>query len=235
MSKLTRVEAISAADGSLDDLFLVASSFEPRSVRASTLWTERALAHAVVFNYEDTLDTVSGRHHARQIRRHLRERHNAQVHTLPCHFMDPYSVVRVFDAFFRRESWTHSVRSVTIDATCFTKIHLLLLLQYLHMKLGTRRVRVCYTEPLSYATSFGKALSYGIHRTVYLPYQPVRHQSTRVGLLAFLGHERLRLERIVQELEPDVTVIVFGEPGFERNMQDYSRRVNGSLIQRMYV
>ena len=122
--------------------------------------------------------------------------------------------------------------AVTIDATCFTKIHLLLLLQYLHMELGTRRVRVCYTEPLSYATAFGRALSYGIERTVYLPYQPARHESTGVGLVAFLGHERLRLERIVQELEPDVSVIVFGEPGFARNMQDYSRRVNGSLIQR---
>lgn len=232
MSKLTRVEAIDTVDGSLDDLFLVASSFEPRSVRASTLWSEGALARAVVFNYEDTLDTVIGRHHARQIRRHLSKKHNARVHTLPCHFMDPYSVVRVFGAFLGRESWPNSVPAVTIDATCFTKIHLLLLLQYLHMELGTRRVRVCYTEPLSYATAFGRALSYGIERTVYLPYQPARHESTGVGLVAFLGHERLRLERIVQELEPDVSVIVFGEPGFARNMQDYSRRVNGSLIQR---
>ena len=232
MSQLTRVDVIDATDGSPEDLFLVASSFEPRSVRASSLWTAGSLTRAVVFNYEDTLDTVIGRHHARQIRRHLADGCNVRVHTLPCYFMDPYSVVRVFGAFLSRESWARSVHAVTVDATCFTKVHLLLLLQYLHMHMRAKRVRVCYTEPLSYATAFGKALSYGIESTVYLPYQPARHSSAGVGLVAFLGHERLRLERIVQELEPDISAVVFGEPAFDRNMQDYSRRVNESLIHR---
>ena len=122
--------------------------------------------------------------------------------------------------------------STAHDVTCFTKLHLLLLLRYLHSNLRVETIRICYTEPLAYATAFGRQLSYGVRRTVYLPYQLKEHRSSRVGLIAFLGHERLRLERIVQELEPELSVVVLGEPGFAKSMEDESRRVNDSLIHR---
>ncbi len=232
MPRLERIESIRSSNGGLDDLFLVASSFEPRSIRASMLLPEGAFARSVIFNYEDTLDSVVGRHNTRQIRGHLTKACGGHVHTLPCYFVDPYSAVRAFSMLVAHEPWAEALRTVTIDATCFTKIHLLLLLQYLHIELRATKVRVCYTEPLSYATAFGKALSHGIEKTVYLPYQPARHESSGVGLVAFLGYERLRLERIVQELEPDISVVVFGQPGFVRSMEDYSRHVNKSLIHR---
>ena len=214
------------------DLFVVASSFEPRSVRATSLVACEAFNRAVIFNYEDTLSTIIGLHNATQIRAHLAAQRISRTDVLPCNFSDPYSTISAFDAFATAEKLRDSVRSVTIDTTCFTKIHLLLLLQYLENSLGVKELEICYTEPLSYATDFGKQLSYGVDRTVYLPYQPVWHRSKGIGLIAFLGHERLRLERIIQDLEPDVAVVIFGEPGFTQNMQDYSRRVNKSLIHR---
>lgn len=214
------------------DLFVVANSFEPRSVRATSLVEGEAFNRAVIFNYEDTLDTIIGRYNVTQIRAHLAARHITRTDILPCKFSDPYSAIAVFDAFATAEGLRNTVRSVTIDTTCFTKIHLLLLLQYLEDSLGAMELDICYTEPLSYATDFGKQLSYGVDRTVYLPYQPAGHRSKGIGLVAFLGHERLRLERIIQDLEPDVAVVIFGKPGFTRNMQDHSRRVNDSLIHR---
>lgn len=232
MSALIRIDRIGRSQMANNGMYLVASSFEPRSVRATSLVSEAAFRHAILFSYEDTLDTVMGRHHSAQIKKCLQEKLIESVNVLPCNFSDPFSVVRVFDMLMHQKKSLGDVASVTIDATCFTKVHLLLLLQYLQNRLHIDEVRICYTEPLSYATAFGRQLSYGIDRTVYLPYQPIEHRSNRVGLIAFLGHERLRLERIVQELEPDFSVVILGDPGYARHMQDYSLLVNRTLIYR---
>lgn len=232
MMGLGRVTSISSAGASGDDLFLVASSFEPRCVKASTLLANQAVKRAVVFNYRDTLDTVMGRYNSRRIRQALRDIGACSVNVVPCMFSDPYSVIRVLKTLGRQEKWISDVDTVTVDITCFTKLHLLLLLQFLHEEINPRTLRICYTEPLVYATDFGKELSYGIERSVYLPYRPAPHRSQSVGLVAFLGHERQRIERILQELEPDICLVVFGDPGFSENIENYSRRVNESLIHR---
>ena len=213
-------------------VYLVAGSFEPRCVRTTNLLSRGAFAGSVIFNYEDTLDSVMGRHHVERLKATLEEKTGRPPYVLRCSFADPYSVVRSFGALLSTEQWFDQDPVFTLDATCFTKIHLLLLLKYIAERYGSGRVRVCYTEPLTYATAFGRHLSYGIDRTIYVPYQVARHASKGVDLVAFLGHERLRLERIVQELEPDIAVVVLGEPGFTVPMLEYSRRANATLIHR---
>ena len=230
--KLSRTDEIGPIDDGISEAFLVASSFEPRSLRATELVKRGSFAQAVVFDYEDTLDTVMGRHHRQSIRRLLRDGRAERVQVLPCNYANPFSTVRGFNGFIEEGGLDPSIRSVTVDATCFTKLHLLLLLRYLHAECGLETIRICYTEPLAYATAFGRQLSYGVRRTVYLPYKLRPHRSSRVGLIAFLGHERLRLERIVQELEPELSVVVIGEPGFAKSMELESRRVNDSLLHR---
>lgn len=229
LTRITEVEAEALLKGGL---YIVASSFEPRSVRATQLLPAGALHEAVVFGYEDTLDSVMGRYHSMRIRQTLDAAGIRDVSVLRCRFSDPFSMVRGFHAFIGSSRFRSGPDTVTIDTTCITKLHLLLLLQYLRDKMHTRTVNILYTEPLSYATAFGKQLSYGIERTVYLPYQPRRQQSGGVGLVAFLGHERLRVERIIQELEPDIAVVILGQPGFSDEMLDDSRRINDSLIHR---
>ena len=213
-------------------IYLVAGSFEPRSVRATRLLTAGAFADSVIFNYEDTLDSAMGRHHVEQLKAVLQDKTARPPFVLRCSFADPYSVVRSFATLLSTEHSLDQKPTFTLDATCFTKLHLLLLLKYIADHYDSDAVRVCYTEPLNYATAFNRQLSYGIDRTVYLPYQVAKHSSKGVGLVAFLGHERLRLERIVQELEPDIAVVVLGEPGFTPSMLNYSRRVNATLIHR---
>ena len=229
---LIRVEHVGRLGDSDRELFLVASSFEPRSLRVAELVDRETFAHAVVFNYEDTLDTAMGRHHAHAIRRILGEGKAEKVDVLPCKHSDPFSTIRGLDSFLRRDSLGFTVNAVTVDATCFTKLHLLMLLRYLHLDLHLDAIRVCYTEPMAYATAFGRQLSYGVRRTVYLPYKLKGHRTGRVALIAFLGHERFRLERIVQELEPELSVVIIGQPGFAKNMEMHSRLVNDSIIHR---
>ena len=229
---LCRTESIEAIGDGTPEAFLVASSFEPRSLRATELTREGTFAQAVVFDYEDTLDTIMGRYHRQSLRRLLTHGRAERVDVLPCNYADPFSTVRGFNRFVAEGGLDPRVTSVTVDATCFTKLHLLLLIRYLHVDSRLERIRICYTEPLAYATAFGRQLSYGVKRTIYLPYQSRPHRSSRVGLIAFLGHERLRLERIVQELEPELSVVVIGDPGFAKSMEDESRRVNDSILHR---
>ena len=211
-------------------LYLVAGSFEPRSVRAARLLDDN-VDRAVVFTYDDTVDTESGRRNTREIEVCLRGKSRA-VDVLHCQVGDPFSVVRAFHTYVTRERLVGAVRSVVLDATCFTKLHLLLLLRFLSDRLGVEVVRICYTKPLVYATAFGKELSYGIRKTVYLPYRGMERRGAGTGLIAFIGHEPRRLERIVQEIEPDLCVVLIGEPGFSADMAAYSKRANASLIRR---
>lgn len=210
--------------------FLVASSFEPRSAKSSAVIEKGTFDDAIIFNYQDTLDLASGRFHAQTIREELQNRLAAEPFVLPCSFARPYSVVHALSAMLKRQGL--DIGCVTIDISCFTKLHLLLLLRYLHEEIGVPAIRVCYTEPLTYATAYGKALSYGTTKTISLPYKSGIRKTNRVALMAFMGHERSRLERILQELEPDLAVVILGSPGFSANIREYSENINRGLIMR---
>lgn len=229
LKKVTRVEEGAMLAGGL---YIVAGSFEPRCVQATELLPTGVLRDAVVFSYEDTLDSVMGRYHSMRIRQTLEAIGVDSITVLRCRFSDPFSLVRAFHAFVQANQSHSHLDSVTIDTTCITKLHLLLLLQYLHERMRVLTVNILYTEPLAYATAFGKQLSYGIDRAVYLPYQPWIQRSDAVGLIAFLGHERLRIEHIIQELEPDISVVIVGQPGFSNEMYDDSKRINHTLMHR---
>lgn len=229
MVALDPVERIEVS-GDDAELFLVAGSFEPRSVRATEL-LRGSVDRAIVFTYDDTLDIESGRRNTRTIDGCLREISRV-VHVLPCKVGDPFSVVGALHTYVTRERLVGSVRSVVLDATCFTKLHLLLLLRFLSDWLDVEVIRICYTKPVVYGTAFGKELSYGIRRTVYLPYRGTEQAIAGTGLVALLGHEPRRLERIVQEIEPDLCVVLIGEPGFTADMAAYSKKANASLLRR---
>lgn len=232
MSNLIKLRDTSKGLAAGDGVYMVAGSFEPRSVRATSFLPSGEFQTAVIFNYEDAHSSAMGRHHVTLMRSDLKQKRIDNVLMLGCQFDDPFAITHALRTLVVSGAVNLPMTSVTIDVTCFTKLHLLLLLQYLEDECGTLEIKVLYTEPLSYATAFGRQLSYGIHRTVYLPYRPCLHRSMGVGLVAFLGHERLRLELIVQELEPDISVAILGNPSYSDNMRDYSRQVNQTLIHR---
>lgn len=209
---------------------MVASSFDSRSIRATSLLPPGEFRTAVIFNYEDAHSSAIGRHHVRLMRRDMKEKRIDNIRMLGCQFDDPFVIARGLRSLIAGGAINPLVTSVTIDATCFTKLHLLLLLQYLEEECGTLEIKVLYTEPLSYGIAFGRRLDYGICRTVYLPYRPLFHASKGLGLVAFLGHERLRLELIIRELEPSIAVAILGNRGYSDNMRDDSRQIHQTLI-----
>lgn len=214
------------------DIYIVANSFEPRCTNVTSRIEASTFHHSIIFQYEDTIDTIGGHFNLKQLKANISSSIGNGYDTLPCTFDDPFSIIRILHRFVIEKKMTKHINKVTIDITCFTKIHLLLLLKYLNSTLGIQNVRICYTEPLSYATSFGRNLSYGVDKTVYMPYQSAKREKKNIALIAFLGHERLRLEKIISEVEPDICVVIFGDPGYAKNIEDYSRRVNDGILYR---
>ena len=228
MVTLNPAERVAVADK--EDLFLVAGSFEPRSVQVANL-LEGGVERAILFNYEDTLDSEAGRLNTREIERYLREKAQ-RMDLLHCEVKNPFSVIRAFHTYVTQERLAGSVRSVILDATCFTKLHLLLLLKFLSDWLRVKSTRIFYTKPLIYASAFGRQLSYGVSKTIYLPYRGNERKNEKTGLIALLGHEPSRLERVIQELEPDICIALIGDPPYTDDALAFSRRANESLIRR---
>ena len=170
-------------DSDSTHLVLVASSFEPRSVRAAELMKGN-IERVIIFNYDDTLITELGQRNARKIEDVLRKKSNS-VEILSCKVIEPFGVIGAFHTYITKERLVGSVQSVAIDATCFTKLHLLLLLRFLRRWLRIETLQVYYTKPVIYGTALGKKLSFGIQKTVYLPYCQVEQQASRTGLIAF--------------------------------------------------
>lgn len=229
MTSLDPVDGIEV-DSDSNHLVMVASSFEPRSVRAAEL-IEGNIERVVIFNYDDTLISEVGQRHARKIETVLRKKSNS-VEVLGCQVAEPFGVIRALHTYITKEGLVGSVQSVILDATCFTKLHLLLLLRFLRQWLQIETLQICYTKPVIYGTGFGRTLSFGIRKTVYLPYRQVEQRATGTGLIALLGHEPYRLERLIQEIEPNLCVILLGEPGYTDDMAEYSNTVNNHLIRR---
>lgn len=218
-----------------EDLFLAASSFEPRCCRAGELLEPGAVTSSVIFRYSDTLDSALGLANTRSLTEDLRIK-CASVDVLDCSFSDPYSVVRSLRPWLRDTRHLLSKRpSISIDISCFTKLHLLLLLEHLHREFPdqTADTRIIYTEPLSYAASFGRQLSYGIKDTVHIPFSSPSHETGQTALIIFLGHEALRAEKIIEELEPELIILVQGSQGYSEEMYSTHLGINRALLDRV--
>lgn len=191
---------------------------------------ESSVQTAVVFQYEDTLDSLQGLANTGRVRTALETARCDSLHVLPCEFSKPFSVLRVLQGWLEREYTNSAEPHITIDITCFTKLHLLLLLKTVEERLPQARIRVVYTEPLAYATAFGKSLSQGILDTFYLPLNSGDKWGERSALVIFLGHEPSRALRVIEEVEADETVLIHGTPGFCEDMSSVSERLNRHLL-----
>jgi len=217
-----------------DDLFLVAASFEDRCRRAAEKLSSKFTARAIVFQYEDTLESVAGLANGRHLKSLLTASSIESPDVLPCRFGDPFSATRVLDIWLQDHRCSSREPCITIDVTCFTKLHILLLLRLLEERLPQARIRILYTEPQAYATAFGRKLTYGISDTFYIPLNSGHNWGRAAALFVFLGHEPLRAERVIEEIEAEETILIQGEPGYSPEMARMSERMNRYLLNRAW-
>lgn len=216
-----------------DDLFLTTSSFEIRSRKVPKLIDTVAFKNSIIFQYKDTLDTLQGLANTDFINSKLEKASYEKPFILKCNYKDAYGLLEVFHLWIEKKGFDLNKKYITIDITCFTKLHLLLLLKYLREKGKDNKIRILYTKPLVYASMIGKDLSYGISETFYIPLLSNQNGKDKEALLLFLGYERLRSYHIWQETEPEKTILLTGKPGFTPEMTIKSIRMNKDLLERV--
>ncbi|HAV43506.1 TPA: hypothetical protein DCX15_05770 [bacterium] len=217
----------------MDSLFITASSYEERCLKVPELIDGTLSEDSIIFLYNDVADDPIGNANHNYIYKILKKRSINEPNVLSCDFTDPYSLVVEFCKWAegrRLEEW-----DISIDISCFTKLHLLLLLKHIGSEDKRGVIRVFYTQPMVYLPMIpGKRrLSYDIGERCFIPYLSSSVRDGREALIIFLGMEGLRANRVWEETDPEKTILIMGRPGFTEEMEKISERENKFLLSRV--
>lgn len=230
---LSQVEEIIPVNKEQDDFFICATSFEDRCRRSAELLSpEFKTKEALVVFYNDTLNVAYARKNVNFINTIL-EGCAENLYTIRCDFRNPYSLISELNKELNKGRLNlQNYKFVTIDITCFTKLHLLLLLRYLSEKTNAI-FRFIYTEPLTYGTIQGKDLSYGFLELSTINYKLDHDAINKKGdsHIFLIGHEFTRTYQAFKLLEPEKYWILLGRPGFNAELESYSRKINELFIR----
>lgn len=217
-----------------DDLFICTTSFEDRCRRATELLdTQYHVKDAIVVLYKDTIIPRRRDINSEFIDKKL-IKCASNIISIGCDFRNVYSLLFELERKLKEGKITLNHRFITIDITCFTKLHLLLLLKYLSQK--TKAIfRFLYTKPLTYCTleSKDKKLSYGFLELVTTKYkiEPEAYNKEGNCCIFFLGHEFERTYKAFELLEPTEYWVIQGVPGYNIQMELYMKKENKFFIE----
>jgi hypothetical protein len=224
-----------------DDFFICATSFEDRSRRAVELLSSSyRVENALMVFYRDTLNVTHGRKNVDFIANKL-EKHASHMSSIICDFRNAYSIIIELEKKIGSGKLDINKKYFTIDISCFTKLHLLLLLRYLSRK-TKGYFRFLYSEPLTYGTierTLGDrkvGLSYGFLEMITINYKMNSAAIEKKGetYIIFLGHEFERTYQAFKLLEPERFWVLKGSPGFSLQLELWSNKVNEILINDPY-
>jgi hypothetical protein len=236
MNKLISINKIKPIrEGKVDDLFITASSFEERCRRVPQLIDDILCKNSIIFLYKDVRDDPIGNENTKYIYNILKEASINKPEWLPCDFSDPYSILFEFCKWLKKKEEELENCYISIDISCFTKLHLLLLLKYIGNKNKKGIIRFLYTQPLTYLPMHirRKKLSYDLGERCFISYVPHFVTNGKEALVIFLGMEGLRVNRIWEETDAEKTILIRGKPGFTPEMEKLSERENEYLLSRV--
>ena len=120
---------------------------------------------------------------------------------------------------------------VTLDMSTFTKRHMLLLLRGLEeLGLGDS-LRVLYTEPGDYVTDLYLPMSYGLKRIDPIPgFVNVQSLRKPMLLVIFLGYEGNRAKALLENLDPNETLLIVPKPAYHKEWEGRTEYMNRDLI-----
>ncbi len=120
---------------------------------------------------------------------------------------------------------------VTLDASTFTKRHLLLLLHALDDAGLWRSLRILYTEPKEYVVDMYLPMSMGIKEVAPIPgFTNVKPPDKPVLLVIMLGYEGDRSMALFQTIEPNETVLLVPKPAYRPEWEGRTEELNGQLV-----
>lgn len=202
-----------------DDLLIVCSSFEPRCTAVAELLQDYAARSVVIVHF-----VSKSSYEVAEDRRQQNEEKLFNLLTpmdkggYPRRLLvSPHNPPALWGELERelmcRQVVTESAR-ISIDITCFTKIHLAFLLRELNREIKDGTVRLLYTVPERYGTEKSKKskLAQGYIGPLVLPFRSESPASLETAphckaVVAF-GHEGERVLNAWRFIEPQETILI---------------------------
>ena len=126
---------------------------------------------------------------------------------------------------------SYSNAKVTLDVSTFTKRHLLLLLHALDDAGLWESLRLLYTEPKDYVVDMYLPMSMGIKEVASIPgFTNVKPADKPVLLVIMLGYEGDRAMALLQNIEPNETILLVPRPAYRPEWEGRTEELNKQLI-----
>jgi len=227
------INNIKPINGIEDDVFIVCSSFEERTIAVAQKFDEQyKVATSFIFKYdEENLTNLRDINFEKLM--NILKKHSDSVLPIFCDYRDPTNGILKFRELCRKRKVDLRNKNISIDITTFTKQYLLVLLKFIERQ-KPKSVRIFYTEPEDYAPKWGKPLSYGLIDIVSVPtYGGHFHIEKENLLILLLGYEGDRAYAIWERLTPHKTLILIGKPSFKNSWEGRVEEFNKKLISKL--
>jgi hypothetical protein len=230
-----------AVEPRLEDLLLVASSFEEERCLAASaklgLYQARA---CIVINFTASTTAEGEARKRRTAQKLLRQVAEYDAVGLPRLLsVGPYAYEELFSLVvgeLERRDISGERLKATIDISCLTRIQLAFLVRSLLFEFDTDILRLLYTVPRSYNHTKGdkfSRLGVGCFRPVALPLRRWPGHgavTTRRGALVLLGHEGQRTLAAWRRIDPDEALLIEAISG-DDELEETCRAENEHLFK----
>ena len=228
-----------------DDLFVAATSFEERCLGVARSFAPDYSSKLTVIAHIRSNTSEDGESRKRRFTRELYERLT---------WVDGWkrAVLQPVDVADHRTLWDSVVREaekreielaggrISIDISCFTRIHVALLLRRALDLRPRAEVRVFYTLPVRYITEEDSRadLVYGQYRVLIVPFESVAGRGRIKGAgvrrvcVVSIGHEGDRILNIWRQIDPERTYVVFARGGSPRAVE-ITRKRNQYFLEQL--
>jgi hypothetical protein len=211
------------------EIFIGCSSFEERCLGTiQKLSLKYYYTKAFIFIYSKP-DTEREKH-TQKIIKILKDR--GSFETIVASESDPIPSIKNLICKLKTIQSASKKIVISIDITTFTKKHLMLLLNYLDKNNLFEITRIFYTEPKKYTANLYLPMSFGI-LPIYTIAGFVSTQSlNKQNLLAiFLGYEGDRAMALVNNFEPNETILIIPDPPYHPEWKGRTEEMNRNLIE----
>jgi len=212
-----------------DSVFITCASYEERCLGVPRRFSgDYRFDNAFVFAYDHPSEERE--RHLEEMKSILTQRGNVQ--RILTSEEDPIVGIRELVGRINELGLDPESAIINIDATTFTKRHLLLLLKALDEGGLWPSLRVYYTEPRDYITDLYLPMSTGIRTispvTGFVGHSPL---SKPTLLVAFLGYEGDRARAIYENLDPNEVLLVVPKPAYHPEWEGRTEQMNEDIIK----
>jgi hypothetical protein len=193
-----------------DDLLILAASWEQRCLGLPQKLADYRCSHVLMTIYDG--HSKKREENIKKLRKILPK--VGRLKELEAKHSSPIENVRKTIEFIRKLKLQRTPR-ITLDASSFTRKHLLQLLQGLDMANLLGDCHIYHTEPQDYHTQDNESMSEGISSIKTIETFGGEIRPSRDSLLIlFLGFEGRRALAFLENLEPNRTIAVIADPPY---------------------